>query len=305
MPAHASRTLAPAPSAPPSGAERRLLAPARPPAPPGERRHARRTLRQPGTPRRQASIGGFELRRFGLRLGRVPGGAGAARGRVPLPHSESDRAASALQQGAIHHRPGEGHRDLPRGGDGADSPRLRRLGNRLLPGRLQPLSASRAVHHIARGTHRRGGRPRGQSRGRPGTPGDSRVAIRLPRGPLESRTQGGAHDPPQTRGPRCPRPGPPQGRRRPQSARRLRQPGAAGDAGAALHTNPVGGGSALVEAKRRETTAAGPATGDPETASMQAPLTPRPPPPDPGRQKRHFRLTPDRSGRASSLAPAS
>ena len=30
MPAHASRTLAPAPSAPPSGAERRLLAPARP-----------------------------------------------------------------------------------------------------------------------------------------------------------------------------------------------------------------------------------------------------------------------------------
>ena len=143
------------------------------------------------------------------------------------------------------------------------------------------------------------------SRGRPGTPGDSRVAIRLPRGPLESRTQGGAHDPSQTRGPRCPRPGPPQGRRRPQSARRLRQPGAAGDAGAALHTNPVGGGSALVEAKRRETTAAGPATGDPETASMQAPLTPRPPPPDPGRQKRHFRLTPDRSGRASSLAPAS
>ena len=30
MPAHASRTLAPAPSAPPSGPERRLLAPARP-----------------------------------------------------------------------------------------------------------------------------------------------------------------------------------------------------------------------------------------------------------------------------------
>ena len=58
MPAHASRTLAPAPSAPPSGPERRLLAP----APPGERRHARRTLRQPGSPPPQASIGGFGLR---------------------------------------------------------------------------------------------------------------------------------------------------------------------------------------------------------------------------------------------------
>ena len=46
MPAHASRSLAPARSAPPSRAERRLLAP----APPGERRHARRTLRQPGIP---------------------------------------------------------------------------------------------------------------------------------------------------------------------------------------------------------------------------------------------------------------
>ena len=33
---------------------------------------------------------------------------------------------------------------------------------------------------------------------------------------------------------------------RPQPARRCRQPGAAGDAGAALHTHPVGGGSALV-----------------------------------------------------------
>ena len=55
MPAHAARTLAPTPSAPPSRAERRLGAP----APPGERRHARRTLRQPDTPRRQASIGGF------------------------------------------------------------------------------------------------------------------------------------------------------------------------------------------------------------------------------------------------------
>ena len=58
MPAHASRTLAPAPSAPPSGPERRLLAP----APPGERRHARRTLRQPGSPPLQASIGGFEVK---------------------------------------------------------------------------------------------------------------------------------------------------------------------------------------------------------------------------------------------------
>ena len=57
MPAHVSRTLAPAPSAPPSGPERRLLAP----APPGERRHARRTLRQPGIPPPQASIGGFGL----------------------------------------------------------------------------------------------------------------------------------------------------------------------------------------------------------------------------------------------------
>ena len=57
MPAHASRTLVPARSAPPSRAERRLLAP----APPGERRHTRRTLRQPGSPPRQASIGGFGL----------------------------------------------------------------------------------------------------------------------------------------------------------------------------------------------------------------------------------------------------
>ena len=57
MPAHASRTLAPAPSAPPSRAERRLLAQ----APPGTARHTRRTLRQPGIPPRQASIGGFGL----------------------------------------------------------------------------------------------------------------------------------------------------------------------------------------------------------------------------------------------------
>ena len=64
MPAHASRTLAPAPSAPPSGPERRLLAP----APPGERRHARRTLRQPGSPPLQASIGGFELKQQPLLL---------------------------------------------------------------------------------------------------------------------------------------------------------------------------------------------------------------------------------------------
>ena len=54
MPAHASRTLATAPSAPPSCAERRLLAP----APPGARRRTRRTLRQPGIPLPQASIGG-------------------------------------------------------------------------------------------------------------------------------------------------------------------------------------------------------------------------------------------------------
>ena len=57
MPAHASRTLATAPSAPPSCAERRLLAP----APPGERRRTRRTLRQPGIPLPQASIGGSGL----------------------------------------------------------------------------------------------------------------------------------------------------------------------------------------------------------------------------------------------------
>ena len=54
-----------------SDAERRLLAP----APPGERRRTRRTLRQPGSPPRQASIGGFGVK--ALRQGRGRRGCSA------------------------------------------------------------------------------------------------------------------------------------------------------------------------------------------------------------------------------------
>ncbi len=78
----------------------------------------------------------------------------------------------------------------------------------------------------------------------------------------------------QTRGPRRPCPGPSQGRCRPQPARRLSQPGAAGDAGAALHTNPVGGRGALVGETEAGATAGEPASGGPDPGSMPAPLTP-------------------------------
>ena len=151
---------------------------------------------------------GDRLRRFGLRLGRVPVAAGGARGRVPLPHSESDRTASPFQQGAIHRRPGEGERHLSRGGDRADSPRLRRPGDRLLPRRLQPLSASRPVHHIACGPHRRGRDPREASlaaaRARQEAPGWL-SGYRTVRSIVERKV---AHTTrPQTRRPGCPRPG--------------------------------------------------------------------------------------------------
>ena len=83
MPAHASRTLAPAPSAP-----RAALGSGPPLAPPSERRHTRRTLRQPGIPLRQASIGGFGLKHahpprderelLGLRHGEATWSVGAS-----------------------------------------------------------------------------------------------------------------------------------------------------------------------------------------------------------------------------------
>ena len=90
MPAHASRTLAPAHPAPPGCAERRLLAP----APPGERRRTRRTLRQPGIPPPQASIGASGL-------------TGSIRRNFPA----SGRRPSAVQRGwePSFARPGEGH----------------------------------------------------------------------------------------------------------------------------------------------------------------------------------------------------